>query len=73
MAAPTPESSRPAFFGIPHGVLETTVTQRANIDTSRRDGPLIVEEYDATTLVPPGWSIRRDARENLLIERSQPA
>jgi len=31
-------------------------------------GPLVVEEYDATTLVPPGWRIRRDDRDNLLIE-----
>jgi N-methylhydantoinase A len=68
---PGPESKRPAFFGTPHGLLETIVTRRDNLDTRPRCGPLIVEEYDATTLVPPGWTIRRDDHANLLVERSQ--
>ena len=38
--------------------------------TSRpaRDGPLIVEEYDATCLVPPGARAERDAAGNIVIE-----
>jgi hypothetical protein len=31
-------------------------------------GPLIVEEYDATTIVPPGFRIRRDPADNLILE-----
>jgi N-methylhydantoinase A len=34
-------------------------------------GPAIVEQMDATTVVPPGWSVRVDARANLLLERAQ--
>jgi len=30
---------------------------------------MIVEEYDATTLVPPDWSVHRDAHDNLRIQR----
>jgi len=29
---------------------------------------LIVEEYDATTVVPPGWSARRDSLGNILVQ-----
>jgi N-methylhydantoinase A len=31
-------------------------------------GPLIVEEADSTTIVPPGWVARLDARRNIVIE-----
>jgi len=58
---------RPAFFGPRHGLLPTRVVTRNQIDTKPCPGPLIVEEYDATTVVPPGWSIHREERNNLLI------
>ena len=33
------------------------------------EGPVIVEERSATTVVPPGWRLSVDARGNLLLER----
>ena len=33
------------------------------------EGPAIVEERSATTVVPPGWLLSVDARGNLLLER----
>jgi N-methylhydantoinase A len=62
------ESVRGAYFGPLLGLLDTPVVARGNVEATRRAGPLIVEEYDATTLVPPGWSVRRDTHDNLLIE-----
>ena len=38
---------------------------RDQIGPSPQPGPLIVEEYDATTVVPPGATIRRDEAGNL--------
>ncbi len=35
---------------------------------NRFAGPAIVEQMDATTLVPPGWSARVDAYLNLILE-----
>jgi N-methylhydantoinase A len=35
----------------------------------RYDGPLVVEEIGATTVVFPGWSMERDGHDNLVIER----
>jgi len=32
-------------------------------------GPLIVEQPDSTTVVPPGWTVRRDACGNLELMR----
>ena len=75
VSLPQAESTRTAFFGPRHGMLQTRVIQRGNVNATPQPGPVIVEEYDATTVVPPGWSVRRDAHDglNLLIERSQVA
>jgi N-methylhydantoinase A len=60
-------SSRMAYFGPSHGWLETPVISREALPIESCPGPLIVEEYDATTVVPPGASARRDPRGNILI------
>ena len=59
--------ARPAYFGAEHGWLDTPVLARADLG-SGRDGPLIVEEYDATCVVPPGARAERDAAGNIVIE-----
>jgi N-methylhydantoinase A/oxoprolinase/acetone carboxylase beta subunit len=34
-------------------------------------GPLLVDEYDTTVVVRPGWTVRRDrATETLILERA---
>jgi N-methylhydantoinase A len=48
-------------------VLTTPVVARSQVGPNLWPGPLIVEEYDATSVVPPGCSIRRDTHNNLLI------
>ena len=32
-------------------------------------GPAIVEQFDATTVVPPGWQASVDRYGNLILER----
>src|SRR5262245_18233504 len=49
---------RRAYFGPAHGTLATPVIARAQLGTALRPGPLLVDEYDATTLVPPGCAAR---------------
>ena len=44
--------SRKAYFGKSHGWIETAVVARADLQ-KKRIGPAIVEEYDATCLIPP--------------------
>jgi 5-oxoprolinase (ATP-hydrolysing) len=36
------------------------------------DGPAIVKETNATTIVEPGWRVTVDARRNLILERVDP-
>jgi N-methylhydantoinase A len=63
-AAPPP---RRAYFGPEHGWIETPVLRRSDL-AAARSGPIIVEEYDATCLVPPGARCELDAGGNIVIE-----
>ena len=58
--------SRQAYFGPDIGWLETPVLSRADLSTSRQ-GPCIVEEYDATCVIPPRAQARLDAYGNILM------
>ena len=59
--------TRRAYFGRGHGLIETPVLTRRDLANGRRDGPLIVEEYDSTCLVPPGCSADLDGLGNISI------
>lgn len=61
--------SRRAYFGPGFGWLDTAVTTRTGLGRDRVDGPLIVEEYDTTTVIRPDWSARLDVWNNILVER----
>jgi N-methylhydantoinase A len=58
--------SRAAYFGPETGWLETPILRRGDL-TTPREGPCIVEEYDATTVVPSGARALLDARGNIVI------
>jgi N-methylhydantoinase A len=60
---------RPAYFGADHGLLDTPVISRPDLIDSARNGPLIVEEYDATCVVPPGWAAGLDADGNIVLTK----
>jgi N-methylhydantoinase A len=62
-------TSRQAYFGPQHGWRETPVAARSMLSGQPSDGPLIVEEYDATTVIPPGWRAALDAGGNIMIDR----
>ncbi len=68
-----PGAVRPAFFGASAGRLDAPVLARAGLTAERRAGPLIVEEYDATCVVPPGWTARLDAAQNIVLEKGSAA
>ena len=58
---------RRAFFGAGDGWLETPVLFRSNLETPRA-GPVIIEEYDATCVVPPRARAALDADGNIVID-----
>src|SRR5688572_7200835 len=66
-AEPTPPAPRRAYFG---SWMDTPVVRRSDLARSHL-GPLIVEEYDATCVVPPGARAELDAGGNIVIELAQ--
>ena len=67
LRASAPESgSRRAYYGRTYGWIDTPVVARFDV-TGGAQGPLIVEEYDSTCLVPPGVRATLDPRGNLLL------
>lgn len=53
------------------GEIDTPVYKRDQLSTGKSlDGPAVIEQYDSTTIVSPGWSASQDKYGNLLLERS---
>jgi N-methylhydantoinase A len=50
--------------------IETPLYERDGLDIGATiEGPAIIEQFDATTVIPPGWSARVDGTRNLVIEK----
>ena len=56
------------YFGAQLGVLPTPVLDRAALASEPRHGPLVVQEYDTSEIVPPGCSASLDAHGSILVE-----
>jgi N-methylhydantoinase A len=61
-------ADRLGYFGARLGVLPMPVLDRAAVAGQARDGPLVVQEYDTSVIVPPGCSASLDARGSIVIE-----
>ena len=68
LSRPTPAGERRAYFGPQFGFLRTPVMDRPALPTTPQRGPLIIEEYDATTVVPPNWQASRDEAGNIVLD-----
>ncbi len=66
-AAPARRARR-VHFGPDHGTIEVPACGRMELGAEWRDGPLLVEEFDSTTVVPPGWRARRIAWDTIDVE-----
>ena len=60
---------RNAYYGDDHGWIETPIVTRNDLETAGRPGPLIVEEYDSTTVVRPCWSASLDGWNNIVMKK----
>jgi N-methylhydantoinase A len=58
--------SRQAYFGQGSGWLNAVLYRRTDL-SEMRQGPCIVEEYDATCVIPPGWSAKLDEHGNIVV------
>ncbi|MDE2887906.1 MAG: hydantoinase/oxoprolinase family protein [Gemmatimonadota bacterium] len=59
--------SRPAYFGKAWGTVETPVIDREAL-SGTQEGPLLIDEYDSTTVVPPGTRVYRDRQDFVVME-----
>ena len=58
---------RMLYFGPGTGWVETPVIDRLDLDGALSDGPLVVEEYDSTVVVPPRWRASIDSLKNIVL------
>jgi N-methylhydantoinase A len=68
---PSPASRRPVYFDEPAEALDTPVYDRVDLPAGCTiPGPAIVDQLDATTVVPPGWSAEVDEWLNLRMSKT---
>jgi N-methylhydantoinase A len=60
--------TRSVYFGAEFGMHDIPVLTRASLGTSSRPGPLLVQEYDTTIVVPPDCRAMRDALGNVVVD-----
>jgi N-methylhydantoinase A len=61
-------ATRKAYFGREAGFIDTPVIARGVLDEQWSRGPLIIEEYDSTCVIPHDGRARLDALGNIEIE-----
>lgn len=62
----TTGSQRQVYFGQQDGYLSTPVIKRVDLDSPRR-GPLLIDEFDTTIVIPPHAHAHVDGRGNLIM------
>ena len=63
-----PSGERTAWFGPDFGEMTTPVLSRAMLTATPREGPLVIEEYEGTVVVPPAARASLDGWGNIDIE-----
>jgi N-methylhydantoinase A len=72
-ASPAEARTRPVWFGASGTPHPTPILRRSDLTSAPRPGPMIVEEYDTTCVVPPDWSATLDPHGNILLTCEAPA
>jgi N-methylhydantoinase A len=61
-------SVRQAYFGPQKGRMAAQVIPRFDLLREPVLGPVIVEEFDTTVVIPPGWTAELDSLANIVLE-----
>jgi N-methylhydantoinase A len=79
-AEPLPPTPRPSDIAVKgkrrihfdgKNSVEARLYERDRLDIGAVvSGPAIIEQFDATTVIPPGWSGRVDGYRNLILQRA---
>ena len=60
-------ASREAYFGESWGTIDTPVISRHDLGEEGTTGPLLIDEYDSTIVVPPDYRGHIDSEGNILM------
>ena len=60
-------ASREAYFGESWGTIDTPVISRHDLGGEGTTGPLLIDEYDSTIVVPPDYRGHLDSEGNILM------
>lgn len=67
---PEPQEVRKVLFVGKEDYLDTPVYGREDfVPGLAAEGPMIIEQMDCTTVIPPGWKVRVDGYLNLHVEQ----
>jgi N-methylhydantoinase A len=67
LTRPSTSHSREAHFGPQAGAMMARVMSRPSLLGGAIDGPAIIEEFDTTIVVPPGWRAELDRFANVVL------
>ena len=59
--------NRAAYFGASWGPIDTPVTSRHDLEEKGTTGPLLIDEYDSTIVIPPDYRGYLDSEGNILM------
>jgi N-methylhydantoinase A len=62
-------ANRQLYFGPTMGTMKAPILSRAALATAPQTGPLVIEEAEATVLVPPGSTAALDATGSVILRR----
>jgi N-methylhydantoinase A len=71
--SPATTGTRTLYFGPELGALPAPIVSRASLDNASRTGPMVIEEAEATVLVPPGAVGSLDRTGSVILRNLAPA
>jgi len=71
--AETHQTNRVVYFGPTLGERETRILNRTGLLSRTLEGPLVVEEFDTTVVVPPGWSASLENFGSIMLRSLDPS
>ncbi len=66
----TVNETRTAYFGPAFGEQRTRILSRTALLGKIVEGPIVLEEFDTTIVVPPGWAVSLDQLGNVILGRA---
>lgn len=70
-ARPEDSTVRVADFGPGYESLQVRVRSRDSIGPETVPGPVLIDEYDTTVVVPPGWTVRTHPNGSLVLDSTK--